>query len=117
MQFYENHRLQTIFVLLQVGVIMAGSLTTGAMMKVMGYQEGIRVDVLLLLLFVRDWGFLLILIPLAWTFLTITLEQRAYWYSKRWTIGSGLLVLAGLAWLLVYAFGGSTSCTLSMSEL
>jgi len=117
MHFYENHRLQTIFVALQALVIMAGSLVTGAAMKVMGYDDALGQDWSPFLRFIRNWGFLLILIPLAWTVLTISLEQRAYWYSKRWTFGSGLVVLLGLAWLLCYAVGRSFSTTMMvMSE-
>lgn len=116
MHFYENHRLQTIFVLLQAGVIMAGSLATGVILKFAGYVDGMSIGLSPLLSFVRNWGFLLISIPLAWTLLTIALERRTHWYSNRWTMGSGLLVLALLGWLLFYAIGRATMCTLTMSE-
>ena len=114
--FYDNHRLQTIFVLVQAFVIIAGSLTTGATMKLMGYEEGNGMELPLLPLLIRNWGFLLIVIPLAWTVLTIALEQRTDWHSKRWMIASGLLVLVLLGWLVVYAIGRSSQAMLSMSE-
>ena len=114
MHLYENHRMQTIFVLLQVSVIMAGSLITGAIMKIMGYEDTFSERWSPFLRFIRNWGFLLIMIPMAWTILTVAMEQRAYWYSKRWTMGSGLLVLASLVWLVVYAIGRATAVTLTM---
>lgn len=116
MHFYENHRLQTIFVILQVLVIMIGSLVTGGMMKIMGYDDAFSERWSPFLRFIRNWGFLLILIPLAWTIFTVALEQRAYWYSKRWTMGSGLLVLALLGWLLLQAMLGAISCDMTMSD-
>ena len=86
-------------------------------MKIMGYDDAFSERWSPFLRIIRNWGFLLILIPMAWTILTVTLEQRAYWYSKRWTMGSGLLVLALLGWLLVHAMLGAISCSMiSMSD-
>lgn len=116
MGFYENHRLQTIFILLQFGVIMAGSLTAGVILKVMGYEEGNNQAKPFYILFVRNWGFLLILIPLAWTFTTISMERRTDWFSKRWVVGSGLTVLLALSWFLVGVILRSGSSLIVMSQ-
>ena len=58
-----------------------------------------------LAVFVRDYGFLLLLIPAGWVFATLWLERhRSDWLTKRWTILSGVAVLLFLAGLMMGAF-------------
>ena len=116
MHFYENHRIQTIFVLLQAGVIMGGSMLAGGIMKAMGYEDGLGFRIPLVSHFVRDWGFILLVIPLGWTLLTIAMEQRTDWHTKRWTVGSGLVILMALGALFYEVIVRSTMVTWSMSE-
>jgi|688.fasta_scaffold50459_3 hypothetical protein len=110
MRALQQYRIQTLFALLQSGVILFGSLLTGAIMKSMELAAQME-KVPLILRFVRDWGFLLILIPLAWIALTIRLERVCDWHTKRWTFISGLCLLAALAWFmaLMIARAGSTT--------
>lgn len=63
-------------------------------------------------LLVRHHGYLLLAVPLVWTGLVLWLENRpgAGW-SRRWTVASGLLLLAALSaflfqiWLRTYFSG------------
>jgi hypothetical protein len=110
MRALQQYRIQTIFALLQSGVILGGSLLTGAIMKSMELAAQME-ETPITLRFIRDWGFLLILVPLAWIALTIRLERVCDWHTKRWTFISGLCLLAALAWFmaLMIARAGSTT--------
>lgn len=44
----------------------------------MGYESGRDMNVALTSHFVRNWGFLLILVPLGWTFLTLALKWSIF---------------------------------------
>ena len=69
---------------------MGGCLFTGVILKARGYPDEFT-ELPLQLAFVRNWGFLLILIPLGWVALTIWLERtQASWFSKRWTLMTGI---------------------------
>ena len=70
------------------------------MLKVMGRSE-IGPGDNLTLWFVRNWGFLLILISLLWAVWTISLERsRSDEFSKRNTVITGLILFGGLAGFL-----------------
>jgi hypothetical protein len=64
-------------------------------------------------LLVRNHGYFLLTVPLLWTGLVLWLENRpgAGWWSRRWTVASGLLLLAALAcflfqiWIRTYFSG------------
>ena len=48
--------------------------------------------------FVRNWGFLILIVPLVWALSTIRLERRHYdCFSKRTTFMTGLILLIILA--------------------
>lgn len=91
---------QTVLASMQAVVVIAGSMFTGAAMKIMGYPEASH-DWHLASVFVRNWGVLLILIPATWVVGSIWMERnQSDWFSKRWTVLSGLLVLLSLAYFL-----------------
>lgn len=115
MRLYDEYRMQTILTLIQAGVIVFGSLLTGVTLKAMGYPDRFQ-EIPFLLLFVRNWGFMLILIPLAWAGGSIWLERHLDWYSKRWTLVSGLCLLASLAWFLAMMVGRAGSTLISVSQ-
>ena len=100
MRYLDDHRQQTVLGLFQAGAILVGSFLTGAIMKGMG---GDGQEIPFLLLFVRNWGFSLIIIPFAWVLSTVWMERHHAWYSKRHTLLSGLLLLGLLCWFLIYA--------------
>jgi len=109
MRIHDEYRMQTVLALLQAGTVVFGSFLVGLVLKSMGYAE--RFDELpLLYRFIRNWGFMLILIPLAWTVATIWMERHEAWFSKRWTLVSGLALLGALAfWMVILAAkAGST---------
>jgi hypothetical protein len=99
MPIVRDNAMQSIFAAAQSVVIVAGSLLTAATPRMRG-GEGPWLPV-----FVRDWGFLLLLVPAVWVVGTIWLERhRSDWFTKRWTILSGLLVLLSLVSLMIHAF-------------
>jgi hypothetical protein len=104
MPIVRDNAMQSIFAAAQSVVIVAGSLLTAATPG-MRSAEGPWLAVL-----VRDWGFLLLLIPAAWVFATLWLERhRSDWFTKRWTILSGFLVLVSLVGLMMHAFARASS--------
>ncbi len=97
MPIVRDYAMQSIFAAAQSVVIVAGALLTAATPRMRGGPW--------LAVLVRDWGFLLLLIPAAWVLITLWLERhRSDWFTKRWTILSGILVLAALVLLMVQAF-------------
>jgi hypothetical protein len=103
MPIVRDHAMQSIFAAAQSLVIVAGSMFTATVLKVRGFPDA-RSDWPVLAVFVREWGFTLILFPAAWVLSTIWLErQRSERFSKRWTIFSGLVLVAVLGGLMAYA--------------
>lgn len=95
--------IQTVFASLDGLLIMIGSLTTAVVMKANGFPGPGKVWHPLSL-FVRDWGFLLILIPGLWAVGSVWMEKHPRFpFTRRWTMVTGILLSAGLAWLLVVA--------------
>lgn len=104
MPIVRDNAMQSIFAAAQAVVIVAGSLLTAATPR-MRSGEGPWLPVI-----VRDWGFVLLLIPAFWVFATLWLERhRSDWFTKRWTILSGLLVLLSLVGLMMHAFTRASS--------
>jgi hypothetical protein len=100
MRQYHEHRIQTILVLLQIGVIGFGTLLIAAMIKAWGYPKHLKV-ISPYVLFWRNWGYFLIIVPLVWAMGTIWMERNLDGFSKRWTLVTGLFLLLYLAWFLV----------------
>ncbi len=67
------YRAVSILALIQAGVIVGGTLFVGIMVKLAGYKSGTMPDEFFkpLALFIRNFGFLLLLLPAAWAALTI----------------------------------------------
>ena len=110
----DSCRPQTVIALIQCGAIIAGCIATGVILKIFGYSGG--QDIPLLVLFVRNWGFLLIAIPLAWVLITAWMEERRGWYSQRVTILSGLVLLVLMCWFLIYVAGRAASVMMRMGN-
>lgn len=101
MPIVRDYAMQSIFAAAQAVVIVAGALLTAATPRMRGGGSGGH----WLPVFVRDWGVLLLLIPAAWVIVTLWLERhRSDWFTKRWTILSGVLLLVALVLLMVHAF-------------
>lgn len=111
----DEYRLQTMFALLQSGVILFGSLLTGVILKGMGYPDKFQ-EIAFSLWFVRNWGFLLILIPLAWAAGSIWMEKNQAWFTKRWSLVSGLSLFVGLIYFMTWIVGRAGSGLIHMSQ-
>ena len=115
MKRYGEYTVQGILACLQSLVIIGGCLFTAVALKVRGYPDKFT-ELPLWLAFVRNWGFLLILIPLAWVCSTIWLERnRSDEFSKRWTIVTGIVVAVALG-IFLFACISSAGSSLIKSE-
>lgn len=111
MNLWNKHRIQSIFILLQTGVILGGTLLTRASLKLNGYpSEDFRFPPLPV--FIRGWGWLLFIAPVCWTFLSLWMEQNRSWFSNRWTLVSGCLLLIGLILLFIYSVANAQATPL-----
>lgn len=95
--------MQSIFVAAQSVTIVAGSMMTAVVLRMRGFPNDEK-DWPLIPVFLREWGLVLILLPTMWMLLTIWLERHTDYFTKRWTIITGTLLLATLACLMMYAF-------------
>lgn len=104
----DEYRSQTVLGLLQSAVVVAGSLFVGVVVKVI--HDGSIDGLPLVVRFVRNAGFLLLIIPLAWTYATVRMERDESWFTRRHTIVSGLALLGGwiVFFLLVAGRAGSS---------
>ena len=103
MNHLREHSIQSVFVALDAALIIGGSLMTAALMKARGFPDPDQFWHPFAL-FVRGWGFFLILIPALWVGGSLWLERNPRFdFTSRWTIVTGILVFAGLAWLMFVA--------------
>ena len=89
--------------LIQVLVVIIGVFMTRLAFTFGGYPDSDK-DWNSLSLFIRNYGFLILLLPVAWTTVVVFLENRGsgHW-SRPWTIGTGLFVLFALAALFLWS--------------
>ncbi len=89
--------------LLQVMVVLIGTFVTRVAFMGNGYPDR-DADWNRFSLLLRGYGFVLLLVPLVWTCTVMWLEHRsAGSWTRRWTILSGCLLLALLAFLFFRA--------------
>jgi hypothetical protein len=96
--------------LFQVILVILGVIMTRAMFMGTGYPDG---DLAWngVALLIRNHGYLLLLVPVAWTAATMYYENygTGFW-SRRWTVASGVALLVGLAffflWCCANPYGG-----------
>lgn len=55
--------------------------------------------------FVRGWGFVFLLVPVAWVLGTVRAENRVEWFSKRWNAASGFLLILALVFFFMSVAG------------
>ena len=114
MRYLGEHRQQTVLALFQAGAIVCGSLLTGAILKGVGYADGQEISSFVL--FVRNWGLLLISIPLVRVMATVRMERKHAWYSKRHTFFSGVFLLGLLCWFLIHVVTRASSVLVRMGN-
>jgi hypothetical protein len=102
MVFPGEHRAQVYLVSIQSLVVIAGCMVVTATIKML--DEGILASSQWgkVLLAVRSAGILLLLLPALWAILTVRLERsETGWWSRAWTLASGVALAVGLAWFFV----------------
>jgi hypothetical protein len=88
------YRAISIIALIQIGVVVGGTLFVSAMLKAHGYGGGTVPDTFFRsdALFVRRSGFTLLLLPLAWVLAAVVTERAA---TRPWM--SMVVLLFGIA--------------------
>ena len=86
----------------QMMVVILGVFMTRAMFMGSGYPEA-AVDWNDVAMLVRNHGYVLLLVPAGWAAATMYFENygTGFW-SRRWTLGSGLALLVGLGFLFLW---------------
>ena len=91
-----EYRVQTYLVFLQTLVVLCG----GAWLWLCARFNDLNLNPKAenyLVVALKEWGFLAILVPLAWAGLTIYFERNGpSWFTARWTLVTGLLLALGL---------------------
>lgn len=89
--------------LLQVFTVILGVFLTRGVFARLGYPNE-DLDWNTTALLVRDYGYFLLLVPAIWTTVSIYLENSliSFW-SRRWTLASGLVFLLFLAAILLWS--------------
>jgi hypothetical protein len=114
MRYVEQHRTQTILALFHVGTILVGSIAIGLILKAFGYTDGQEMS--WIVVFVRNWGFVLTLIPVFWVLSTIWMELHHSWHSRRVTLVSGVLLWAALIWFFILMAARASSILFRMGN-
>ena len=105
----QEYGAQTVLASIQTVIVIGGTLTTAALLKAAGYPDA-RPLWPTLPVFIRDWGFVLLLVPAIWVICTVALERSLVDSStKRTTIASGVAVILAL----LYVLTGSAVSTMS----
>ncbi len=91
-----TYRFATIIALIQAGVVVAGTLFVAAMLRLYGYG-GDQVSANVFdptAVFVRNYGFTLLLIPAGWAcFATFAINREYPSWVQRLILGVGLLLI------------------------
>jgi len=114
MTFHQEYKPQVILASLQSLVIIFGSLVVGTILKTRGYTPGAW-ELSLKISLIRNYGFLLILIPLTWVCLTIAWERsHTIHFTKRSTIITGSLLILALSYFFL---GSAAQCGSSIIQV
>jgi cell division protein FtsW (lipid II flippase) len=88
----REYAVQTAVAALQCAIIQVGTIVSTVLLRSAGYPDDSR-NWPALPAWIREWGPLAFAVPAAWVIATILLERhRSEWFTKRWTLVSGLLV-------------------------
>jgi hypothetical protein len=99
----REYAVQGAVAALQCAVIQVGTIVSTVLLRSAGYPDESRTWPALPA-FIREWGPLAFAVPAAWVIATILLEQnRSEWFTKRWTLVSGLMVALGLVAIYLVA--------------
>ncbi|MEK7951710.1 hypothetical protein [Luteolibacter soli] len=103
--------------LFQMMVVVLGVFMTRAAFLAAGYPEqslGWNAGALL----VRNHGFVLMLVPVGWTAAAMYFENYGTgWWSRRWTLVSGMTLLVGLGFLFFWSFSNPYDGRMRITEM
>lgn len=72
-----THRAISVLTLIQVGVVIGGTLFVKAMLKANGYEDAMRDHYNSAAIFIRQYGFAFLLLPTVWTALALWSERAS----------------------------------------
>lgn len=75
MSVLREHGIQSVLTVLQATVVVAGSMCTATVLKAFGYPEEHRIWPAFSV-FVRNWGFVFLIVPAFWAVTTLWLERH-----------------------------------------
>jgi len=103
MNIPEEYRIQSILAPLQIFTVVVGMFAVLGSMKSQGYREGVT-ELPRILEWVAAYGYGLIALPIVWSVATLWFQRHAEnWYSNRWSIVSGFVLLLGLASIFCFS--------------
>ncbi len=106
-RWLHEYSIQTVLASMQIVVILFGFMATGLILKAAGYPD-IGYPINGRILFVRHFGALFLIAPVIWVFVTVALERRTEnRFTKRWSVVSGLALLAGLSYFYCLTVAGA----------
>lgn len=104
-RWLQEYSIQTVIASMQVIVVLVGFMATGLILKGAGYPD-IGVPIHRTVYVVRHFGALLLIVPVIWVFATIAFEKSPdNRFTKRWTLATGIMVLALLSYFFFRAAG------------
>ena len=108
----RTHNSISIIILVQFFVIIAGTLLTTGILKLHGYPDADDFIWNPVSVFIRNWGWLALFMPIAWLFLAYRTGFSGE--SRDLSLGSiAILIFATLALLLFYVWTSLTAATFS----
>lgn len=115
-----THRVISIIALLQVGVVIGGTLFVRTMLKMWGYgtEEGIGSHYRPGSLFIRHFGIFLFLVPITWTILAVGSMRFSArdWQWQALLIAGIALIGAGAFWYFVLGVTAAGSVTYAVGQ-
>ena len=99
----SEHRAQSVIAAFQCLTVLSGTVAVAMMLKAVGYPDA-RDSWPGLVVFIRDWGLVLLTVPSVWVLVTVYFERMGHGdRQRRWVVVSGLLVLLALFFFYLVA--------------
>lgn len=119
MNTLREYASQTVIASLQVVAVVWGVLGVTAILNTITYGGAAWVFKGSMATFIKGWGFVFLLVPVAWVLGTVGAENRVEWFSKRWTIVTGIILFLALIYFFLGVAGetlGRIGCSMASGD-